>query len=262
MAEATDQGRLPATLRQRIVLAAAGLLEEEGLEAVSTRAVAARAGVPPPTIFRTFGDKDGLLEAVGEHGFRTYLEAKTRLPETEDPVEQLRMAWDLQIRFGLAHPAYYTLVYGRARPGYLPQAGREAVTELRRMITRVAAAGRLRTSVERAADLMHAVGVGTVLTMISVPEEARDPAMADMARELVMAALTVSAPAESAGTNHGTDAVVSSAMALRAAVGRHAVPALSAAEKPLLVEWLNRLANSPRNLAARTGVGESGQARG
>src|SRR5690348_5363666 len=103
MAEATDQGQLPATLLQRIVLAAAGLLEEGGLEAVSTRAVAARAGVPPPTIFRTFGDKDGLLEAVGEHGFRTYLEAKTRLPETEDPVEQLRMAWDLQIRFGLTH---------------------------------------------------------------------------------------------------------------------------------------------------------------
>ncbi|MER6062344.1 TetR/AcrR family transcriptional regulator [Streptomyces sp. NPDC001792] len=259
MAEATDQGQLPATLRQRIVLAAAGLLEEEGLEAVSTRAVAARAGVPPPTIFRTFGDKDGLLEAVGEHGFRTYLKAKTRLPETEDPVEQLRMAWDLQIRFGLTHPAYYTLVYGQARPGYLPQAGREAIAELRRMITRVAAAGRLRMSVERAADLMHAVGVGAIMTMISVPQESRDLTMADMARELVMAALTVSPPAEPERAEDGADAVVSSAMALRAALGRRAVPALSAAEKPLLVEWLNRLADSPRDLVAQTGAGVPGQ---
>ncbi|NED93539.1 helix-turn-helix transcriptional regulator, partial [Streptomyces sp. SID11233] len=45
-------------LRERIVAAATELLEESGREAVTTRAVAARAGVQAPAIYRLFGDKD------------------------------------------------------------------------------------------------------------------------------------------------------------------------------------------------------------
>jgi hypothetical protein len=37
------------------------------------------------------------------------------------------------------------------------------------MITRVAAAGRLRMSVERAVAIMHAAGTGTTLVLISTP---------------------------------------------------------------------------------------------
>ncbi|MEE4543106.1 TetR/AcrR family transcriptional regulator [Streptomyces sp. V4-01] len=259
MVDESDPAQVPATLRQRIIQAAAGLLEESGLEAVSTRAVAARAGVPPPTIFRTFGDKDGLLEAVGEHGFRMYLDAKLRLASIEDPVEQLRAAWDLQVRFGLAHPGYYTLVYGQARSGYLPRAGRQAVDELRRMVTRVAAAGRLRMSVERAADVMHSVGVGTIITMISVPEESRDLVVFDIARELVIAALTTP-PGDGppAGKDEEDAALASSAMELRAALDRRGAPALSTAEQPLLVEWLNRLADTvPDRPAPVRGPGDA-----
>jgi AcrR family transcriptional regulator len=39
---------------------------------VTTRSVALAAGVQPPTIYRLFGDKDGLLDAVAEHGFAHY----------------------------------------------------------------------------------------------------------------------------------------------------------------------------------------------
>jgi AcrR family transcriptional regulator len=31
------------------------------------------AGVQPPAIYRFFGDKDGLLEAVAEHGYATFI---------------------------------------------------------------------------------------------------------------------------------------------------------------------------------------------
>ena len=62
--------------RQRIIEAAADLLAHEGREALTTRAVAAAAGVQPPTIYRLFGDKDGLLDAVIEHGYATFLAAK------------------------------------------------------------------------------------------------------------------------------------------------------------------------------------------
>jgi len=50
--------------RHRIVEAAVELLEKGGPDAVSTRAVAAAAGMQPPAIYRLFGDKEGLLEAI------------------------------------------------------------------------------------------------------------------------------------------------------------------------------------------------------
>ncbi|MFB7290571.1 TetR/AcrR family transcriptional regulator [Actinacidiphila glaucinigra] len=239
----TEQAR-PA-LRDRIVLAAAELLDEEGLDALSTRAIALRAEVPHPTIFRLFGDKEGLLEAVGEHGFATYLQHKSRLPETGDPVQDLRAAWDLHIRFGLGQPAYYTLVYGRARPGHLSPAGQRAVTELQRMIARIAAAGRLRMSVERATAVLHAAGVGTILTMISTPNESRNLETADATRDLMIAAITAPATADPARTEQqDRDDTAATAMELRAALARRGTSALSAPEKALLIDWLNRLADA------------------
>src|SRR5258706_130799 len=78
------------TTRDRIVAAAAALLTEGGREAVSTRAVSAAAGVQAPAIYRIFGDKQGLLDAVASHGFATYLAGKAALPHSDDPVEDLR----------------------------------------------------------------------------------------------------------------------------------------------------------------------------
>ena len=59
--------------RERIVEAAAALLAQGGREAVSTRAVSAAAGVQAPTIYRIFGDKQGLLDAVASRGFAEYV---------------------------------------------------------------------------------------------------------------------------------------------------------------------------------------------
>ncbi len=240
MATETTAKQTGHTLRQRIVAAAAALLEEKGLEALSTRAVATRAGVPTPSIFRVFGDKDGLLEEVAEHGFQRYLAAKAALPAGDDPVQVLRDAWDLHVAFGLEHPAYYTLVYGRVRPGRLPRAGRRAAADLREMITGVAAAGRLRTSVERATEVVHSVGVGTILTLIGLPPGARDPRTAETAREMLIEALTL--PSGDSPSLRGP-ALPSSAMALLAALGEDDTAVLSPGERQLLLEWLDRLAD-------------------
>ncbi|MFC4508313.1 MULTISPECIES: TetR/AcrR family transcriptional regulator [Streptomyces] len=230
-----------ATLHRKIVLAAADVLEKEGLDALSTRLVAARAGVFPPTIFRLFGDKDGLLEALGEHGFATYLQAKSRLPQSDDPVADLRCAWDLHIEFGLMQPAYYTLVFGQSRSGHLSRAGREAVAELQRMVTRVAAVGRLRMSVERATAIVHATGVGVVSTMISTPSEARDLEAVHATREVVFDAITTPLAAEAVGAPGAGPA--GPAMALRAALAESRPLPLSPGEELLLMELLNRLAD-------------------
>ncbi|MEU3248738.1 MULTISPECIES: TetR/AcrR family transcriptional regulator [unclassified Streptomyces] len=246
MTAETEDGRPAGALHHKIVRAAADVLESEGLDALSTRAVAARAGVFPPTIFRLFGDKDGLLEALGEHGFDTYLEAKSRLPRSDDPVADLRLAWDLHVRFGLEQPAYYALVFGPSRSGRPSQAGRRALVELQRMLTRVAAAGRLRMSVERATALMHAAGVGVVTTMISTPPDTRDPELARVARDVVFDAMIAPPGAEPGGGAPGAGPA-GPAMALRAALAAEGELPLSPGEELLLLELLNRLADVRRS---------------
>jgi len=96
-------GNMRDATRERIVETAAELLARGGREAVTTRAVATAAGVQPPTIYRLFGDKVGLLDAVTEHGFRAYLADKG--VASADPVADLRSGWDLHVGFGLANPA-------------------------------------------------------------------------------------------------------------------------------------------------------------
>src|ERR1700738_706030 len=163
--------------RDRIVAAAAGLLSEGGREAVSTRAVSAAAGVQAPTIYRLFGDKQGLLDAVATHGFTTHLNSKTDLKPTTDPVEDLRAGWDLNVGLGLANPALYSLMYGEPRPGAAPPAAVAAFEILAAHIHRIAEAGRLRVSEEHAAQLVHAAGGGTTFALIAMPEERRDLAI-------------------------------------------------------------------------------------
>ena len=91
--------------------AAAELLAEGGREAVSTRSVAAAAGVQAPTIYRLFGDMRGLLDEEAAFGFSEYLRSKVAREVVEDPVEELRRGWDLHVGFGLDNPGLYRLMY-------------------------------------------------------------------------------------------------------------------------------------------------------
>lgn len=230
MADASDSA---SGTRQRIVAAAARLLAEQGRDGVSTRAVSAAAGVQAPTLYRLFGDKQGLLDAVVAHGFQTYLQAKTEPGRTGDPLQDFRNGWDLHIGFGLANPALYSLMYGEPRPGAPSPAAVAAWEILGQRIRAIAEAGRLGMSEERAAHLVHAAGCGTTFALIAMPEDRRDPALSGMAREMAIAAITTGAPAPS---ERGP---IAAAVALRAALP--ALAALSGPEQGLLREWLDRV---------------------
>ncbi len=222
--------------RERIVFAAAGLLAEGGRDAVSTRAVSAAAGVQAPTIYRLFGSKRGLLDAVAAHGLRTYLNSKTKQKPSADPVEDLRAGWDLHVGFGLANPALYSLIYGEPRPGASPPAAAAAADVLALNVRRIAQAGRLRVSEDHAAHLVHAAGCGTTLTLIAMPADRRDAALSHTAREAVIAAITTDTPGPA------EPGPVAAAVALRAVLPQTA--ALTVYERGLLSEWLDRITSS------------------
>lgn len=212
--------------RANLVEVAARLLREQGPAAVTTRGVAHAAGVQAPAIYRMFGDKDGLLDAVAEHVFATYVDEKSRVADTGDPVADLRAGWDTHIGFGLANPALFVLLVGRP-PSPATAAGME---KLRTKIRRVAEAGSLRVSEERAVELVHAANTGAVLTLLATPS----PGLADAMYETVARTILTDAPA------FAEDGPVAAAVAFRTLVPD--LPALSDTERALLSEWLDRAA--------------------
>lgn len=226
--------------RERIVRAAAELLAGGGREAVSTRAVSAAAGVQAPTIYRQFGDMQGLLDAVASHGFSTYLHSKTSRGRAEDPVEDLRRGWDLHVEFGLANPAFYTLMYGDPKPEDTSPAAMEAAEILHGLVRRVAEAGRLRISVERSAQMIRAAGVGVTLTLLDTRPEDRAPALSETTREAVLAAVTTTEADEAPTEGDGLGRAVRHAVALRAVLPE-AGAGLTPGERAVLAEWLDRL---------------------
>lgn len=238
--------------RVRILQAAGDLLAQGGREAVSTRAVSAAAGVQAQTIYRHFGDMQGLLDEVARRGYDDYLAAKRDQLEVRDPVEQLRHGWDLHIAFGLANPALYKLLYTDPRPGDQPAVLGEAHDLLLQLVERVAKAGRLRMGVEAAAAVIHSTGVGVALTLIAAEAAGRLSQyddLSDVTREAVFASVVAGAD-ESAdeganpdGRSAGSQAAAVHAVALKALLP-DAVDCLTAGERTLLGEWLDRIAAS------------------
>lgn len=227
--------------RDRIVHATAELLEAGGRDAASTRAVSQAAGVQVPTIYRQFGDMAGLLDAVASHRFAEYLAGKrSRRPE-EDPVEDLRRGWDLHVEFGVKNAAVYALMFGDPTAGLGRAAAAEAEGILQGLVRRVAEAGRLRVGVELAVQVIHAAGMGLTLSLIGMRPEDRDPALSEVTREAVLAAITTGA-----GPAPGPEGaqVAPRAVALKAVLGE-ATETLTGAEIGMLSEWLDRLAAPP-----------------
>lgn len=216
--------------QERILSAALRLLDEGGVEAVSTRAVGEAANVQAPAIYRLFGDKQGLLAAAVERGWSDWVATKAERPSPEDPVEALRVGWDDAVDFGVRHPAMFRIASsGTARSAAL-DAGHEL---LRDKIRRVAAAGRLRVSEEQALAHMQAAARGVTLAIIDAAPDGVPTGLADQAREAVVAAVTTDQRLEP------EPGLRAAAAALRARLPE--ADALTSAERALLDDWLARI---------------------
>jgi len=101
-------------LRGALVREAARTISTAGVEGVTLRDVGQRLGVSRTALYRHFHDKAALLAAVAREGFQTFS-------------RELRDAWDgggggvsgframgaAYVRFAIANPAYYRIMFGR-----------------------------------------------------------------------------------------------------------------------------------------------------
>ncbi|MFI6236145.1 TetR/AcrR family transcriptional regulator [Micromonospora sp. NPDC050784] len=220
-------------VRAGIVTAATQLLREKGATAVTTRAVAQAAGVQAPTIYRLFGDKDGLIDAVAEHVMATYVSGKSVAADnaTGDPVADLRSGWRAHVEFGLTNPELYALIATRGS-GVPSPATVAGLDVLRRRVRRLAAAGLLRVDEERALMMIHSAGNGTILTLLGMPTDKRDPGLGEAMLDAVLATILVTTPA--------TPDTTTNAVAVTFATVLPDLPGLTDAERALMAEWLQR----------------------
>ncbi|GGM71452.1 TetR family transcriptional regulator [Lentzea pudingi] len=212
--------------RDRLLLAAAELLDGGGT--VSTRAVCERAGVQAPTLYHHFGSKQGLIDAVLNHGFTQY----TAVESSGDPLGDLREGWDKHVRFGLEHPSFYGLLYGRAEPGKPCAVTAPAHAALKDRFTEAAAKGLLKVPADDAAEQVLAANVGVTLTLISQPEP--DFALSERVRDAALAGVLTT-------STDGLATRASAALTLRALVADDPAD-LTPGERALLGELLDRLA--------------------
>ncbi len=230
----SDLSNQPDAHRDRILRAALDIVSAKGPDALSTRAVCSAAHVQAPTIYRIFGDKQGLLDAVAAHGFATYTHQFSGGRPCVDPVNGLRRGWNRHVQFGLDHPALYVMTYGNPRPGPLPPAAADAAHMLAGRIRRVAQAGRLRLSEKHAAQLMRAGASGVTLALIGLPEDNRDLTLSRLAREAIIGTIALDPSPEGSDPD-----LMSSALHLRSALSQ--TTRLTHRERDLLEEWIDRI---------------------
>jgi len=135
--------------RELLRAAAERIVAEEGLGALSVRAVADAARTTTRAVYSTFGSKDGLVDSLAQTAFEFLYTEIEKLPETKDPTSDLvDMAIKAFRRLALEHPALYRIAFQRVAPALragpdVTAARQRAFTQLQDKIRRLERKGLL-----------------------------------------------------------------------------------------------------------------------
>lgn len=102
-------------LARALLTAALEIVAKRGPEAFTLREVAAAVGVTHGAAYRHFADKEALLAAVAEDGYRALaqkLASAANAAAAADPFERVRALAAAYIEFAMARPAQYRVMWG------------------------------------------------------------------------------------------------------------------------------------------------------
>ena len=98
--------------REEILQAAKELFLELGYEATTIRRIADRVGVSAPALYLYFQDKEQMMLALCDQTFAVLIESIAEIENTvTDPRERIRRFGEAYLKFGLAHPDEYKLIF-------------------------------------------------------------------------------------------------------------------------------------------------------
>ena len=101
----------------RILVAARELLDRDGAAAVAMRPVAELVGITPMAIYRHYADRESLLNAIADEGFRELARTVQALQLTGDVEKRLLQIGDVFLNAALRFPHLYHLMFLAPREG-------------------------------------------------------------------------------------------------------------------------------------------------
>jgi AcrR family transcriptional regulator len=102
---------------EKILMAARRLLDKEGAGAVTMRRVGDAVGITAMAIYRHYGDREALLNAIADQGFEE-LAARLAAMRFAGGVEQrLTKMGEIYLDHALDHPRLFELMFLEAREG-------------------------------------------------------------------------------------------------------------------------------------------------
>lgn len=118
-------------LRRTLLEASLELILERGLDALSLREVARRAGVSPAAPYHHFATREQLLGALAVDGFALLAQAMQTARDAAaaaGAIDRLRAIGEAYVRFAVAHPAHFRLMFrpSLVAPDVLPEGGAPA----------------------------------------------------------------------------------------------------------------------------------------
>ncbi len=162
-------------MRSELIAAAHKLVQEEGYEGLTIRKLAKRVGYAPMSVYSYFADKQDILLALAQDAFET-LARRIEENRSDDPLEALKAVMVEYAAFGLGNPNEYRIVFMTEK--VRPQAGKtfaemtEGNPAMKVLVARVeacVAAGKLRGDPRAIANMLWAVGQGTISLLITFP---------------------------------------------------------------------------------------------
>ncbi|MBT8349626.1 MAG: TetR/AcrR family transcriptional regulator [Deltaproteobacteria bacterium] len=101
-------------LRKTLLKTTAQMIISEGLEKVSIREVAKRCGVSRTAPYRHFKNKNDLMCAVAEDGFKQLKERYDQVARIDvtNPLDRLKNIAIAYVTFAIENPGYYKLMFG------------------------------------------------------------------------------------------------------------------------------------------------------
>jgi AcrR family transcriptional regulator len=127
-----------------LLAAAERAVQEDGVDALSVRGVAADVGTTTRAVYSVFGSKDGLVAALAARAFELLREELEALPVTDDPAADLVAAGLMFRRFATGHPSLFALGFQRRLPSpAVRQTAMEALDVLQQRLQRLGDVGRL-----------------------------------------------------------------------------------------------------------------------
>jgi len=116
MGVAERKERHKEDLKKDILTAAKELFMEKGFEATSIRAIAEKIEYSPATIYLYYKDKNEIIHALHQEGFKLLIQHFEILNTIPSAFERLKAMGKAYIQFALKHPDVYELIFTMKEP--------------------------------------------------------------------------------------------------------------------------------------------------